>query len=298
MFQQTKALFFYCISPVHMGAGQALGLIDNPIQREVHTGWPIFAGSGIKGAMRHQLRTEKEWNTEVLNNVFGPESSGDTGYAGAVSFTDAQLVAFPVRSLKRGYVYATCPTALARAKRLLQIANAATGWPEESVDEGGAKIVNPDLLNNSEVILEALAFDAKLSPPLRQASEWLADKSLPVGEVHEYFRGKLRDDLVLLSDTDFTHFAKNSTLVEPHVRIDPKTGTADGGGLFYTENLPPESLLIGAVMASQTRNGPGMPAEAVMDQVTGSLAALKTPLQIGGDATTGRGLVQLSFVGG
>jgi CRISPR-associated protein Cmr4 len=56
VFQQTKALFFYCVSPVHMGSGQALGLIGNPIQREVRTGWPVFAGSGIKCAVRHQLR--------------------------------------------------------------------------------------------------------------------------------------------------------------------------------------------------------------------------------------------------
>ena len=43
--------------------------------------------------------------------IFGPEG-GDL-YAGAVSFGDAQLIAFPVRSVKRGYVYATCPLALA-----------------------------------------------------------------------------------------------------------------------------------------------------------------------------------------
>jgi CRISPR/Cas system CMR subunit Cmr4 (Cas7 group RAMP superfamily) len=36
-----------------MGAGSAVGVIDNPIQRERHTGHPCFAGSGIKGAMRH-----------------------------------------------------------------------------------------------------------------------------------------------------------------------------------------------------------------------------------------------------
>jgi len=29
-----------------MGAGQAVGVIDNPIQRERHTGHPFFASSG------------------------------------------------------------------------------------------------------------------------------------------------------------------------------------------------------------------------------------------------------------
>ena len=35
-----------------MGAGQAVGAINNPIQREVHTSHPLIAGSGLKGAVR------------------------------------------------------------------------------------------------------------------------------------------------------------------------------------------------------------------------------------------------------
>ena len=37
MFEKTAALFLYSVSPVHMGAGQAVDVIDNPIQRERHT---------------------------------------------------------------------------------------------------------------------------------------------------------------------------------------------------------------------------------------------------------------------
>jgi CRISPR-associated protein Cmr4 len=51
MFEKKAAVFLYAVSPVHMGAGQAIGVIDNPIQRERHTNHPCFAGSGIKGAV-------------------------------------------------------------------------------------------------------------------------------------------------------------------------------------------------------------------------------------------------------
>ncbi len=37
MFEAQQLVFYTCISPLHMGAGQAVGAIDNPIQREVHT---------------------------------------------------------------------------------------------------------------------------------------------------------------------------------------------------------------------------------------------------------------------
>jgi CRISPR-associated protein Cmr4 len=97
---------------------------------------------------------------------------------------------------------------------------------------------------------------------------------------------------VVLSDSDFGFFAQNATLVEPHVRINDKTGTADEGGLFYTENLPPESLLLAPLMASATRTGrkeDELDAVEVMSKLRQAIHGKL--LQVGGDATTGRGLV-------
>ena len=39
---KTAAVFLYAVSPVHMGAGQAVDIIDNPIQRERHTEHPCW----------------------------------------------------------------------------------------------------------------------------------------------------------------------------------------------------------------------------------------------------------------
>ena len=61
-----KVIFFKAISPVHMGAGQGLEHIDLPIQREVHTKFPIFYASGIKGAFR-QYALEKAYG-ELIGN--------------------------------------------------------------------------------------------------------------------------------------------------------------------------------------------------------------------------------------
>ena len=77
---------------------------------------------------------------------------------------------------------------------------------------------------------------------------------------------QLSRDLVVLSDTDFGYFSRRPTLVEAHVRIDEATGTADSGGLFYTENLPPEALLLAPLMASATRSG--RPGERVDAEVS------------------------------
>ena len=120
----------------------------------------------------------------------------------------------------------------------------------------------------------------------------LGAKGLPSDGGFAFFRQKLAEDLVVLSDTDFSYFVEHATLVEPHVRINSETGTADDGGLFYSENLPPESLLLAPLMASATRSGKAdekLEATEVMAQLKAVLHGRL--LQMGGDATTGRGLV-------
>lgn len=290
MFEKTATVFLYAISPVHMGAGQAVDIIDNPIQRERHTQHPCFAGSGIKGAVRHSYMALGCSQADI-NLLFGPDS-GNSAHAGAISFGDAQMLALPVRSLKGGYVYATCPQALARAQRLLALTGNAPTWPALAVQEGQCLVANRALLSSDKLHLEAFEFSAHISKELASLAGDIARRALPEGTAYQFFRDKLGTDLVLLSDTDFGYFARHAMLVEPHVRINQKTGTADERGLFYTENLPPESLLIAPLMASQTRSS--KPDEKLQaDEVLTRIRPLLDGrlLQIGGDATTGRGLV-------
>ena len=114
MFQATRAVFYYAISPVHMGVGSAIGAIDSPIQREVHTGHPTFAGAGLKGALRHHLNAawpkHNDGQNPLIARMFGPDARA-SDFAGAIAISDAQLVALPVRSLKGGFAYATSPVA-------------------------------------------------------------------------------------------------------------------------------------------------------------------------------------------
>lgn len=296
MFTEQSIAFIYCMSPVHMGAGTSLGVIDNPIQRERHTEHPVMAGSGIKGAMRHSSR--RIWDKALRKIVFGPEGDG-AEHAGAVSFSDGQIVAFPVRSLKGAFVYITSPVALGRLERLARNAGLNIGcWALPSVKDEDAAVSNNDLLSGDNLVLESYLFSSVDAGGLKDIAEWIADKALPEGGGSDFFREKLRNDLVLLSDAQFSFFVRNATVVEPHVRINDISGTAEDGGLFITENLPPESLLVSMVMASQerkqkgVREEKGMTAEAIMEKVR-SLGGFT---QIGGNATTGRGQVLVNFV--
>jgi len=302
MFEQSRLLFLYAVTPVHMGAGQAIGVIDNPIQRERHTNHPNMAGSGLKGAIRHHFFRNDEWRSgakdSLVNRIFGPESDASE-HAGAISFGDAQLVAFPVRSLKQAFVYAVSPVTLARLKRLADLTGIAADWEVPEVESDKSVVTSERALSHGKLILEAFEYEAKVSDSLKEIAKWVAENALPQDASHEYFRDKLKLDLVLLPDDAFSHFVENATVVEPHVRIDDETGTAADGGLFYTENLPPESLLIAPVFASVERSkidkADRLSASQVMEKLTGSLE--NTLVQIGGDATTGRGQTVLHFSG-
>ena len=145
---------------------------------------------------------------------------------------------------------------------------------------------------------------------LKTIAQWIATHALG-GNGNNFFADKFKTDLVLLHDTDFAHFARHAMVVEPHVRIDDASGTASDGGLFYVENLPPETLMVGLAQASIERfkkdsrskdsvallNAPEVLSKVfagsgdTLPGITGKL------LQIGGDATTGRGLVMVQTAG-
>jgi CRISPR-associated protein Cmr4 len=310
MFEASQLVFYYAVSPVHMGAGSAIGAIDSPIQREVHTKHPMFAGSGLKGALRHHFNRawpraegdDRKANS-LINRIFGPDTAA-SDFAGALSLSDAQLVALPVRSLKGGYAYVTSPLALARLHRLATQSGLKPDWAVPSVAENKALSTSANLLLNKQLILEAFEFPAEADTKLAAIAQWIATHALPDAS-SSFFADKLKTDLVLLNDTDFSHFARHAMVVEPHVRINDDSGTADDGGLFYVENLPAETLMVGLAQASIERfkkgsrrdDSPALLSAAdvlgkVFDGQADALPGIGGKLlQIGGDATTGRGLV-------
>lgn len=299
MFDKNAAVLIYAVSPLHLGAGTAVGLIDNPIQREKHTGHPCIAGSGLKGAIRHgfeNLGGERGF----IDRLFGPASTSGKLHAGAVSFGDAQMIAMPVRTISSGFAYVTCPQALARAQRMMTMAGCTDSWPDIPMVKNGTAILSTEnSLTNDKLHLEVLEYSASIDHSVSEFANILADACFGDKIENQFFKQKFQNDLIVLSDGDFSYFSEFSMVVEPHVRIDADTGTAEGGGLFFTENLPPESLLIAPLMASKTRTGnkdDEIDAEAVLSKMR--IAIDGKTLQVGGDATTGRGLVITRVIGG
>lgn len=283
-----KQLFLYTETSLHAGTGSSVSAIDLPIQRERTSGYPLVQGSGVKGALRSQATLS---DTEVLR-VFGPDSANADAHAGAISVGDARIVLFPVRSLSGVFAYVTSRLALARLKRL------STVFPEltEEPESGTALVTTTsDLIITAKnsVVLEEFTFTAKKSPELDKAAAWLTAHALPEGEEYAYWRDKLSHSLILLPENDFRDFVLHSTEITTHVRLDSATKTVQDGALWTREAIPSDALFVAPVTIRKARDGSKASA--------GDIDALlqkgypKRRMQLGGDETTGAGIVAIRW---
>ncbi|MCX8029870.1 MAG: type III-B CRISPR module RAMP protein Cmr4 [Brevinematales bacterium] len=313
MFKEKKIMFLIAETPVHAGSGSEVGVIDLPIQRERHTNFPKIESSGLKGCLRDAFRDSGVEQT-IINAIFGPESSGD--YAGAMAVTDARILLFPVKSLKGVFAWITCPMVIERFVRDLMMINKNTK-PENPTDElqipinefasldnsPGAKITSRcGVLINSEnskkIVLEEFSIEVKDSESKEadKVAEWLSKNIFPSDPSYEFWRSKLNNDLVIVDNDTFAQFVSNSTEVVTRVRISDKTGTAEEGGLWIEEYLPQDTILYSLVMFTDARNPGSQPNNGsnLHNTFVSKLSEIGV-IQVGGNATTGKGFVRVNF---
>ncbi|MBF2052772.1 MAG: type III-B CRISPR module RAMP protein Cmr4 [Candidatus Sericytochromatia bacterium] len=307
-------LYLHALTPMHPGSGTALGVVDLPVQRERHTQWPLIPGSSLKGVLRDHFREQMlDFDNEEIDTrrkadgnprvtrLFGPPTIGaDEGkaHAGALSITDARILAFPVRSLRGVFAWITCPAVLTRLQRDLAVAG-FQDVPEHldvKPDEAYLAEGSPLLVGN-KVLLEEFEFNTKHHKDLPDLFEWLAEQVFNADESPELFhtQEQIRQRMVILSDDDFTHFVRHATEVMARVGLDYNTKTVKDGALFYEEFLPAETLFYSLVLADEARSAhksQNMDAAAVMADFK---EGLPQHLQIGGDATIGKGLCAVTL---
>jgi CRISPR-associated protein Cmr4 len=276
----TRILYLFTRTPLHVGAGSSVGAIDQPIIRERHTGFPVIPGTSLKGVLRDTATCDDKAKADV-DAIFGEGfgSGSDNFSAGRVSFGEAKLLAFPVRSAKGSFAFATCPLALERFQRE-QGGLAALKVPAEPNDMEclAGDTVTIARTGQTGVVLEEYCFKRALGEAGKFPGDW-ETALLGLLEDPVWQAGKGR--FVLLSNGDFSHFVKNACEVSQHVGIDPKKGTAKPGALFNLEAVPAEALFF-APLTPLARAGDELDKLA-------ELFARKPMLQFGGDGTTGLG---------
>lgn len=342
MYKLIKPLFMICETPMHVGSGADLGIVDLPIQREKHTGFPKIESSSLKGALREAIesaavkrisdsgKNEALENLVKINKIFGWDEDPvderfsktdllphftiyqngreeeEISFAGAIGFTDARLLLFPVKSVKGVFAWVCCWKNLLQFEKDMQLALgndfSIPGLHNGSVDKNSTHLLseNNSLSFKGHVILEDYSFPVEsilqqkiqvthggIKMPL---GEWLAKHVCPSEDT--YWLEKMKHDIVILSDSDFTDFVQLSTEVITRTKIDNVLGTVAPGALFTEEYLPAESVLYSLVLAHDefTKADEKITAEGVLKFFGNNLAG---HAQIGANATLGKGILKM-----
>lgn len=291
MAQHTALMGLITETSLHAGAGSSLDVIDLPIQREGHNGWPCVFGSAVKGALR--TVGEAKWNATdqaKLFAVFGPDQRGDpSANAGALAVGDARLLLLPVRSLTSAFRWVTCPEALNRLKRDaermgLKKKFAFTAPPVS----GTAALVTQ---GSDPLFLEEYRLAIQLHDDMAQIAEVIAQL------IHrDVVTDELKERLVIVGNDLFGQLCRNATQVNAHVALDSKTKTASGTALWYEETLPPETVLYAGLMSNASRSKDFKAGAAEVFKHFKGLFTDKPWLQLGGNETVGMGWCAIELV--
>ena len=240
---------------------------------------------------------EKIKYNEAIDLTFGPEA--EVSYAGALGFTDARILLFPVKSMKGVFAYITCPQVLKRFEEEIIIAG-------KKIELNGQKINiekipknsypenDPEILVSNKVILEEYTFEVEPNKDLKLFADWLVQKT----DVEE-----IPQKIIVLLDDDFKDFVHLSTEVITRIKINNATGTVESGALFTEEFLPAETLLYSLALASpifkEKPEEKGIFNQDGKDETELVLEFFKAGrpevMQIGGDATIGKGIVRIKL---
>jgi len=303
-----RLLLYHTLTPLHVGCGQDVGVVDLPVIRERVTGYPYLPGSGTRGALREAFPKERR------NRFFGPEvADGEKlRFAGCVSVHDAKILLFPVRSDRKVFLWLTCPAVLQRFARDLAVFTPEHGELTPGGNLSSLELEEESFVGTSDLAaagetlhLEEFAHrpadGEEVEPARKSLQRWAAALSGHLG-IED-----LASRLVVVADPVFHHFVRFATVVQQHNRLS-SAKTVHRGALFSVEAVPPEAVFYGFLGASPSRWPEGeeefpaaMKAQEVLAEVVEGVAtteeqAQRSVLHLGGDESTGLGVTRLAWV--
>jgi len=310
MFKSKSLFFILTETPVHAGAGESVGHVDLPLQRDVVKEIPIIQPSEIKGPLRDYLTNYLNLKQETENPnlkqkteiLFGPEEKGDE-YSSCISFTEAKILFFPVKSIYGIFAYITSPLVLNEFFRLFHFIDEKINFSlNEILQYDTCYITNSNsiITNNNKVYLGEFVFnvqqkDIKIND--KDIFEFFKDIIFPDNEEYKYWKDNFPKRTIIVSDNMFKDLVNLSTEVVTRNRINDQTGVVDEeeGGLWDEENLPSDTILYSGLFVID----PYKKNEIIKDHKEG-LDFLrknldKNRVQIGGHKTIGRGFIFINF---
>jgi len=257
---------------LHPGTESSGGVVDLPVAREAITSYPVLMSSGLKGALRdaYENYCADKSIQDKSNQVFGAPDG-----AGGISVTDGRLLLLPVRSLTSNYRWVTCPYILERLQRDLHMAGFGQDFAIPPIEKEQA-IAGAE----GRIYLEELSFTVSKD---EETINMLANAIKPL-VFHQAVQDRLVNQLIIINDDDFKHFAESGLPVIARNVLDKEKKTSKN--LWYEEIIPADSLFYAILL-------PRWGKETMLSELL-SVFADRPYLQIGGNETIGQGWCVIS----
>lgn len=93
-----------CITNLHVGNGEVnYNIIDNEVEKDPITGYPIINASGVKGALREYFSKNTKLSI-LVDDIFGSDDQGNST-SGKLKFLEADMLTIPVRASSGNSAY-------------------------------------------------------------------------------------------------------------------------------------------------------------------------------------------------
>lgn len=307
-----NTLFYtHALTPLHIGTGDSVDVIDKPIARNKTTGLPHIPGSGIKGVIREYATLDpNEANRPDWTTLLGPDSrdaqTEGKHFAGALNVQDGHLLCMPVRSVKGTFAWVTSPLVLYHYQRELaeygvelDLALLSTLTDEASeqalVCEQSALVVRQTVDGNTSntVFLEDLDLIAHAEAGVNAIAQQISAQVFPGDAV---WQGLFEGRFLIVPDDVLVFLAETATDIRARVRMEAETKTVAEGALWYEENLPSETLCWNLISVDRSRDKSNAKSDAELLAAFSAMLPSGQRLQFGGNATVGRGQVKCYLI--
>jgi CRISPR-associated protein Cmr4 len=256
-----------CLTNLHAGSGDVnFNIIDNEVQRDPISGYPVIHSSGVKGALREFYESKWGKKDTRIEYIFGSEQieKGESTIDGKYKFLSASLISRPVRVLngEKFFYRATSAALLKDFFSLLKDINADGCDKADKLLTKLEELKVPDdkvyiLDNDTEVNIEGLLAEYKDIPEKQLITDIL---------------GK---NIAIFS---------NNTLKALPLPVQARNRLGENNNLWYEEIVPRESIFYLSII-------PGNDKENYISDFEGLL--FKENIQFGADASIGYGLTEI-----
>jgi len=269
-------MYLFSRSPIHVGAGNSVGVVDSPIMRERHTKTPIIPGSSLKGVISDLWNDEQYNRTTEGTTLFGNDNANQQ-IAGELLIGEARVLAFPVRSAKGSFAWITSPHALQKFSR--DTGEQINTTQLDNLKDNQCLACGDVIYKDKSVILEEYKFNETGSS--KEIAETLS------GLFNDSVWQTVASKLVIVNDEMFSYFVEHACEVVTRICVNDETGVVKDGALFNQEQIPADTLFYSIIGTMKSKENLTNLSEKIKEH--------NNVIQVGGNATIGLGFCSVNF---